>query len=81
MGLPIAGLETAGRLDDVLVFHGGTARRGHEIVTAGGRVLTVVGRGATYEDAISRAYTGVAKISFDGMHYRNDIGQKALSKA
>jgi phosphoribosylamine--glycine ligase len=79
MGLPIAGLATAGRLDDVLVFHAGTARRGHEIVTAGGRVLTVVGRGATYEDAISRAYAGVAKISFDGMHYRRDIGQRALA--
>jgi phosphoribosylamine---glycine ligase len=81
MGLPIAGLDAAGRLDDVLVFHAGTARRGDEIVTAGGRVLTVVGRGATYEDAISRAYAGVAKISFDGMHCRRDIGQKALAKA
>jgi phosphoribosylamine---glycine ligase len=79
-GLPIAGLDTAGRLDDVLVFHAGTARRGPEIVTAGGRVLTVVGRGATYQDAISRAYTGVANISFDGMHYRRDIGQKALGE-
>ena len=45
----------------------------------GGRVLTVVGRGATYEDAIERAYAGVSKISFDGMHYRHDIGRKALS--
>jgi phosphoribosylamine--glycine ligase len=80
MGLPIAGLDAAGRLDDVLVFHAGTARRGDEIVTAGGRVLTVVGRGATYADAISRAYAGVASISFDGMHYRRDIGRKALAK-
>jgi len=78
LGLPIAGLETAGRLDNVLVFHAGTARRGNQIVTAGGRVLTVVGRGTTYEDAISHAYAGIAKISFDGMHYRRDIGQKAL---
>ena len=46
---------------------------------AGGRVLTVVGRGDTYEDAIERAYAGVSKISFDGMHYRHDIGRKALS--
>ena len=81
MGLPITGLDTAGRLDDVLVFHAGTARRGDAIVTAGGRVLTVVGRGATYEDAIGRAYAGVATISFDGMHYRRDIGRKALAKA
>ena len=77
-GLPIRGLDAAGGLEDVLVFHAGTARRGDDIVTAGGRVLTVVGRGATYRDAIARAYAGVSAISFDGMHYRNDIGQKAL---
>ena len=41
-------------------------------------MLTVVGRGATYEDAIERAYAGISKISFDGMHYRHDIGRKAL---
>jgi phosphoribosylamine--glycine ligase len=49
------------------------------VVTAGGRVLTVVGRGATYTDAIGRAYEAVSKISFDGMHYRRDIGSKAMA--
>jgi len=78
-GLPISGLRSAGRVQDVLVFHAGTARSGDDVVTAGGRVLTVVGRGATYEDAIERAYAGISKISFDGMHYRHDIGRKALS--
>lgn len=77
-GLPIRGLADAMRLDDVLVFHAGTSRRGDDIVTAAGRVLTVVGRGRTYEAAIERAYAGVSKISFDGMHYRRDIGRKAL---
>jgi phosphoribosylamine--glycine ligase len=77
-GIPIRGLDDAASLDDVLVFHAGTARRGDDVVTAGGRVLTVVGRGATFEDAIARAYTGVSKISFAGMHYRRDIGRKAL---
>jgi phosphoribosylamine--glycine ligase len=77
-GLPIQGLDDAGRLDDVLIFHAGTARRGDDVVTAGGRVLTVVGRGRTFEDAIARAYAGVSKISFHGMHYRRDIGRKAL---
>jgi phosphoribosylamine-glycine ligase len=48
------------------------------LVTAGGRVLTVVGRAATFEDAIARAYEGVARIHFDGMQYRRDIGLKAL---
>jgi phosphoribosylamine---glycine ligase len=61
------------------VFHAGTARRGADVVTAGGRVATVVGRGATFDDAIERAYAGISRISFDGMHYRHDIGRKALS--
>jgi phosphoribosylamine---glycine ligase len=78
-GLAIAGLDRAAQLNDVLVFHAGTSRgRSGEVVTAGGRVLTVVGRGASYEDAIARAYEGVAKISFEGMQYRRDIGRKAI---
>jgi phosphoribosylamine---glycine ligase len=77
-GLPIHGLERAADERDVLVFHAGTGMRGDDVVTAGGRVLTVVGRGPTYADAIARAYAGVSKISFDGMQYRRDIGQKAL---
>jgi phosphoribosylamine--glycine ligase len=78
-GYPIAGLDEAAVLRDVLIFHAGTAEGpAGETVTAGGRVLTVVGRGATYEDAIARAYAGVSKISFEGMHYRKDIGRKAI---
>ena len=56
----------------------GAFGRTHQVVTAGGRVLTVVGRGHSYEAAIERAYAGVARISFDGMQYRRDIGRKAL---
>src|SRR5206468_7419505 len=78
VGVPIRGLDAARREPGVILFHAGTAWRGDEIVTAGGRVLTVVGRGPTYADAINRAYAGVSKISFDGMHYRRDIGAKAL---
>ena len=48
------------------------------IVTAGGRVLTVVGRGGDFAEAIARAYAGVFQISFKGMHYRHDIGRRAL---
>jgi phosphoribosylamine--glycine ligase len=77
-GQPIRGLEEAEAIHDVTVYHAGTARRGREIVTAGGRVLTVVGRGADFAEAIARAYAGVLKISFDGMQYRHDIGRKAL---
>jgi phosphoribosylamine--glycine ligase len=75
----VTGLEDAAALRDVLVFHAGTATNdAGEVVTAGGRVLTVVGRGPSFESAIERAYAGVAKISFDGMQYRRDIGAKAL---
>lgn len=79
-GVPIAGLADAARLQDVLVFHAGTAARGDSVVTAGGRVLTVVGRGPTYTDAIARAYEGVGCVSFNGMQYRRDIGRKALTR-
>ena len=78
-GRPIHGLDAAEAMRDVAVYHAGTARRGREIVTAGGRVLTVVGRGARYDDAIARAYAAVDAISFDGMQYRRDIGRKALT--
>jgi phosphoribosylamine--glycine ligase len=77
-GRVISGLAEAEALADVLVFHAGTKQQGEAVVTAGGRVLTVVGRGHDYADAIRRAYDGVAKIAFDGMQYRRDIGQKAL---
>ncbi|MEP6914362.1 MAG: phosphoribosylamine--glycine ligase [Acidobacteriota bacterium] len=77
-GAPIAGLAEAARLPDVLVFHAGTEQVGADVVTAGGRVLTVVGRGATYPEATARAYAGVSAITFDGMHYRHDIGRKAF---
>jgi phosphoribosylamine--glycine ligase len=77
-GCVIDGLEAAERTRDVTLFHAGTAVRDGAIVTKGGRVLTVVGRGSDYGEAIARAYEGVSKISFDGMHYRKDIGARAL---
>jgi phosphoribosylamine---glycine ligase len=77
-GVPIAGLDEASRLDHVTVFHAGTALRDGHIVTAGGRVLTVVATAPDYQTAIDRAYEAVSLISFDGMQYRRDIGRKAL---
>jgi phosphoribosylamine---glycine ligase len=77
-GVPIHGIDVASAIPSVDVFHAGTAARDGEIVTAGGRVLTVVARGVDFNDAIARAYQGVSKISFDGMQYRRDIGQKAI---
>jgi phosphoribosylamine--glycine ligase len=77
-GVPITGLYPASQLPGVTIFHSGTALGDKRIVTAGGRVLTVVGTGQHYRDAIDRAYQGVSAIKFDGMQYRRDIGAKAL---
>ena len=80
-GVPIRGLEEAERVQGVTIFHAGTAMQDNQIVTAGGRVLTVVGTGADYREARERAYVAAARISFDGMQYRRDIGLKALQPA
>jgi phosphoribosylamine---glycine ligase len=80
-GAPIHGLQEASRLPGVTVFHAGTAAADGAIVTAGGRVLTVVATGEDYRSAIDRAYQAVALISFDGMQYRRDIGVKALGSS
>jgi phosphoribosylamine--glycine ligase len=77
-GKVVHGIEAAEALPDVNVFHSGTMRRGTDVVSNGGRVLTVVASGATYRMATSRAYEAAGKISFDGMHYRRDIAAKAL---
>jgi phosphoribosylamine--glycine ligase len=77
-GQPIEGIDAAESIPGISVYHAGTAARGAQLVTAGGRVLTVVGRGADFTEAITRAYTGVMQIRFDGMQYRRDIGRKAL---
>ena len=78
-GKVIHGLESAEALPGVSVFHSGTSQRGADIETAGGRVLTVVAAGEDYRTAIDRAYEAVGHISFDRMHYRKDIGAKALT--
>lgn len=77
-GRPIDGIEEAERLPDTLVFHAGTAIREGRLVTGGGRVLTVVGRGPSFSEAIARAYEGADRITFEGKHVRRDIGRKAL---
>jgi phosphoribosylamine--glycine ligase len=78
----ISGLEEVSKIDDIAVFHAGTkiVRQDdkEKILTNGGRVLGVTGLGKDIKDAISRTYQAVEKISFEGMHYRKDIGLKAL---
>ena len=80
-GREIAGIEAAEAIPQVSVYHAGTKRADGRLVTAGGRVLTVVGRGLDYPEAIARAYVAALKISFDGMQFRHDIGRKAFAYA
>jgi phosphoribosylamine--glycine ligase len=77
-GCVIEGVAEAEQIPGVSVFHAGTALHDGLLVTAGGRVLTIVGGGRDFSEAIRRAYEAVGKISFDGMQYRRDIGRKAL---
>jgi phosphoribosylamine---glycine ligase len=78
-GRVISGLAAADAVPGAMVFQAGTAARGDDVVTAGGRVLTVVGRGPSYQDAIEVAYRAVREIRFEGMQFRTDIGRKALA--
>jgi phosphoribosylamine--glycine ligase len=78
-GKPIDGIDAASNVPGAIVFHAGTAKREGRLVTAGGRVLTVVGRSTTFRDAIETAYSAASHIHFEGMQYRRDIGRKALS--
>jgi len=91
-GKKIIGLDEAGQLEDVVVFHAGTAYHGHpgrgitgwkpvihgDIVTNGGRVLGVTALGKTIADAKAKAYEAVDKIKFDGAYCRRDIADKAI---
>jgi len=78
-GKVISGIEDAAAISDALVFHAATRRSDAGLVTAGGRVLTVVGCGDSYRDAIDVAYRAASCIRFDGMQFRSDIGRKALN--
>ena len=77
-GKRIEGLEEVSRMKDIFVFHAGTARKNGEIVTNGGRVLGVTGLGESISEAIERTYQAVRRIHWEGVHYRTDIGKKAL---
>ncbi len=81
VGKRIAGIQTAKENADINVFHAGTKRQGDELLTAGGRVLNVVGCGRGIFEALSRTYNAVDKIFFDKMYYRKDIGYRATRVA
>jgi phosphoribosylamine--glycine ligase len=80
-GLPIEGIERAERHPGVTVFHAGTARRDGGLVTAGGRTLGVTAVALDLPAALAAAYAAVREIRFEGMHYRRDIGHRALRRA
>lgn len=77
-GLPITGIVDADALPDVKVFQAGTRADGNRILTDGGRVLSVCALGDTLADAQRRAYEAIKHVHFDGLHYRKDIGHRAL---
>ncbi|HKH99851.1 MAG TPA: phosphoribosylamine--glycine ligase [Candidatus Sulfotelmatobacter sp.] len=80
VGKRIDGLDAAGAVSGVKVFHAGTTRRDGAYYTAGGRVLGVTARAGDLKTAVERAYAACGKIGFDGAHYRKDIAGRALKK-
>ncbi|MEJ2492566.1 MAG: phosphoribosylamine--glycine ligase [Desulfuromonadales bacterium] len=79
-GFEITGLDTVMKMDDVYVFHAGTAYQDGKIVNSGGRVLGVTGLGDSVAEAIECAYSAVDRINWQGVHFRKDIGKKALNR-
>ena len=77
-GQPIEGLEEVKTMKDVFIFHAGTAAKDGQAVTNGGRVLGVTGLGEDIPRAIEKTYKAVKKVHWKGVHYRKDIGRKAL---
>jgi phosphoribosylamine--glycine ligase len=79
-GKRITGLEEAGAIEGVKIFHSGSTKRGEGYYTSGGLVLGVTARAGSLETAVGKAYEACGKISFDGAHYRKDIAGRALKK-
>jgi phosphoribosylamine--glycine ligase len=79
-GKKIIGLDQAGRVAGVKIFHAGTAKHDGAYFTSGGRVLGVTARAAQLETAVDRAYEAVSKLGFEGAHYRKDIAARPVKK-
>jgi len=80
-GVPIVGVEEVERLENTWVFHAGTDVQAGRLVTNGGRVLGVTTRAASLASAITQAYQAVEHMQWPGVHYRRDIGYRALQRA
>ncbi|WP_458862283.1 phosphoribosylamine--glycine ligase [Acidaminobacterium chupaoyuni] len=79
-GLPVEGLKNAEAKEGVSVYHAGTKKADGRLVTAGGRVLGVTAVAGTLEEAVANAYEAAGEIHFEQMHFRKDIGRRALTK-
>ena len=77
-GKEISGLDEFGQVENAFVYHAGTKFSDGKFYTAGGRVLGVTATGDTLQNALNQAYQSTESISFEKMHYRRDIGRKAL---
>lgn len=78
-GLEIKGLDDMGQIDSCFVYHAGTKADGEKLLTSGGRVLGVTATADTLPEALEIAYNGVKQIDWENVHYRHDIGQRALN--
>ncbi len=74
-GLEISGLDENGQVEGATVYHAGTKYENGKFLTNGGRVLGITASGKTLDEALAKAYNAVGKISFEGAHYRRDIGK------
>lgn len=79
-GKLITGLDEVAKMQDVYVFHAGTAFKKGQFVTNGGRVLAVTAIASDIKSACTKAYDAVSKIHFEGMHYRKDIAIRAIKR-
>ncbi|MGN1112163.1 MAG: phosphoribosylglycinamide synthetase C domain-containing protein, partial [Acutalibacteraceae bacterium] len=74
-GIEMFGMDENGQVEGATVYHAGTKYSDGKFYTNGGRVLGVTATGKTLDEALEKAYAAVEKISFDGAHYRRDIGR------
>ncbi len=75
-GFTISGLDKAKKMKDVMVFHAGTSYNDSDIITSGGKVVSILAMGVDIQDSQEKAYRAIEGIYFEGMHYRTDIGKE-----
>jgi len=78
-GIPIKGIAEASHIEGIQVFHSSTAMQNGQLVTSGGRVLSIAAHAQTLSEAVNKAYEAAKYISFEGMQYRRDIARRGLA--